>query len=135
MNRGVTWIGVRSHWKEKLLKSAVQPKESERELCCNTTVIQQCSSDEYQWISVLLKAAIKISQALAECKYGGVTFVQVEFERDFNYNQEQCLTASVKTQANFCVLTEAIHISRQKYTENSCVLQLTPAINRDPVNC
>ena len=98
---GMGWILRSRHWKEKLLKSAFQPKESDRQLHSNITV----SSSAQRWRSTdfhFQKTAEKISQALAECKHGGImAFVQVEVKRDTKYHQEQQLAISTKTQADF----------------------------------
>lgn len=71
---GMCWIVTRSCWGnlKKLLKSAFQPKRIRE----NRTLTQQVSSSALQrWRSTDLhfeKAAVKISQALAECKRGGI---------------------------------------------------------------
>lgn len=100
----------------------------------------------FRWRSTDLhfdKAAVKISQALAECRRGGIKIVQVEINRDIKHHQEQHLAISTKTQANFCMSKVssfptdgniAYTFIDKNIHRDSCAI-VTLAINRHPEYC
>lgn len=129
-------------------KSCLSQHFSQKNHTENCTLTQQLSDNALQrWRSSdfhFEKAAVKISQALAECRRGRVKIVQVEINRDTKYHQEQHLAISTKTQANFCmskVRSTSPIDGNIAYTfidknihKDSCA-NVTLAINKHPEYC
>lgn len=143
---GMGQIVTRSCWKESCLSQHFSQKNHTE----NCTLTQQLSSSALQrWRSTDLhfeKAAVKISQAIAECKRGGIkqhlsklrsTEIQNTIKSSiwpFLQNHRLIfwggeVSSNFPTDRN--IPYAFIHKNMHK---DSCAI-VTPAINRHPVNC